>query len=53
MKRTLLSLLFLLAASLVTLASTPFAQDAEQMPRPPLKGYYTHGKLRSVTAEIS
>ena len=51
MKRTVLSLLFFLAASLVSLASVPLAQDTAQMPQPPLNGHYTYGKLRGVTTE--
>jgi hypothetical protein len=51
MKRTGLSLLFLLTAAMLTLASFALAQDASQIPRPPLNGYYTYGKLRGVTAD--
>ena len=51
MKRIVWSLLFLLAAGLVTLASPALAQDAAQIPQAPLHGYYTYGKLRGVTTE--
>jgi hypothetical protein len=51
MKRTVWSLLFLVAAGLVTLTSPALAQDAEQIPQAPLHGYYTYGKLRGVTTE--
>ncbi len=51
MKRIVWSLLFLLAAGLITLRSLALAQDAEQIPQAPLHGYYTYGKLRGVTTE--
>ncbi|MFZ0677475.1 hypothetical protein [Candidatus Binatus sp.] len=51
MKRTVLSLLVFLAAGLVTLASPALAQEAVQMPQPPLEGYYTYGKLRGVSTD--
>ena len=51
MKRTVLSLLVFLAAGLVTLASPALAQEAAQIPQPPLKGYYTYGKLRGVSTD--
>ncbi|HWX26846.1 MAG TPA: hypothetical protein VNZ53_05320 [Steroidobacteraceae bacterium] len=51
MKRTLLSLLFFVAAGLLTLASPAFTQDAGQKPQFPLNGYYTYGKLHGVTTE--
>ena len=49
MKRTVCSLLFLLAAGLITLRSLALAQDAEQPGQ--LHGYYTYGQLRGVTTE--
>jgi len=51
MKRNLWSLLFCVAAGLVTLASPALAQDAGQIPQAPLHGYYTYGKLRGATTE--
>ena len=50
MKRTLLSLLFFLAAGLGTLTSTALAQDAIPLNQP-LHGYYTYGQLQGVTTE--
>jgi hypothetical protein len=53
MKRTLLSLLFFLAAGLVLPVSVApaRAQDGTQLPQPPLNGYYTYGQGNGVTAE--
>jgi len=53
MKRTVWSLFFLLAAGLAALASRAGAQNASQLPQPPLNGYYTYGKLRGVTHEAA
>jgi hypothetical protein len=50
MKRTVLSLLFFLAAGLVTLASPVLAQEAVPVTQP-LRGYYTYGRLKGVTTE--
>lgn len=50
MKRTVLSLLFLLAAGLVTLASTALAQDAIPLNQP-LHEYYAYGRLSGATNE--
>ena len=50
MKRTLLSLLFFLAAGLGTLTSTAFAQDGIPLNQP-LHGYYTYGQLQGATTE--
>ena len=50
MKRTLLSLLFFLAAGLGTLTSTALAQDGIPLNQP-LHGYYTYGQLQGVTTE--
>ena len=50
MKRTVLSLLFLLATGLVTLTSIALAQDGIPLNQP-LHGYYTYGSLSGVTAE--
>jgi hypothetical protein len=50
MKRSVLSLLFFLAAGLVTLASTALAQDGVPLNQP-LHGYYTYGQLQGVTAD--
>ena len=49
MKRIVWSLLFLLAAGLITLRSLALAQDAEQPGQ--LHGYYIYGQLRGVTTE--
>ena len=49
MKRIVWSLLFLLAAGLITLRSLALAQDAEQPGQ--LHGYYTYGQLSGVTTE--
>jgi hypothetical protein len=51
MKRIVWTLLFLVAAVLITLRSLALAQDSGQIPQAPLHGYYTYGKLRGVTAE--
>ena len=51
MKRAVLSLLFLLAAGMVTPGSPAVAQDAPQVIQGPLRGYYTYGQLHSVTTE--
>jgi hypothetical protein len=51
MKRTVLSLLFFLAAGMVTLASPALAQDAPHVIQGPLRGYYTYGQLHGVTTE--
>ena len=50
MKRTALSLLFTVAASLVAMIVPALAQDAIPLTEP-LQGYYTYGKLSGVTTE--
>jgi hypothetical protein len=50
MKRTVWSLLFFVAAVLATLASPAVAEDATPLTQP-LHGYYTYGKLSSITTE--
>src|SRR5208283_1994971 len=50
MKRALWSLLLLVALGLVTSAPAAFAQNALPVTQP-LQGYYTYGKLHSVTTE--
>ncbi len=50
MKRPAISLLFFLAAGLVTFASPALAEDPIPLSQP-LHGYYTYGKLSGVTAE--
>ena len=50
MKRPAISLLFFLAAGLVTLASPALAEDPIPLSQP-LGAYYTYGKLSGVTAE--
>jgi hypothetical protein len=50
MKRPAISLLFFLAAGLVTFASPALAEDPIPLTQP-LHGYYTYGKLSGVTAE--
>jgi hypothetical protein len=50
MKRPAISLLFFLAAGLVTLATPVAAQNAVHITEP-LHGYYTYGQLRGVTTE--
>jgi hypothetical protein len=50
MKRIVWTLLFLVAAVLITLRSLALAQDATPLTQP-LHGYYTYGKLSSVTTE--
>jgi hypothetical protein len=51
MKRTVWSLFLLVAAGLAALAVRAAAQEAAAMPQAPLHGYYTYGKLRSVTTD--
>jgi hypothetical protein len=50
MKRAMWSLLFLMAAALVTSVTSAFAQDATPITQP-LQGYYTYGKLQGVATE--
>jgi hypothetical protein len=50
MKRTVISLLFFLAAGLVTLTSAALAQEATPLTQP-VHAYYTYGRLSDVTAE--
>jgi hypothetical protein len=50
MKRTALSLLVTLVASLVAMAAPALAQDAIPLTQP-LQAYYTHGTLQGVTTE--
>jgi hypothetical protein len=50
MKRPAISLLFFLAAGLVTIATPAVAQNAIPVTEP-LHGYYTYGQLRGVTTE--
>jgi hypothetical protein len=50
MKRSVISLLFFLAAGLVTLTSTALAQDGIPLNQP-LHGYYTYGQLQGATTE--
>jgi hypothetical protein len=50
MKRPAISLLFFLAAGLVSLATPAAAQNAIPITEP-LHGYYTYGQLRGVTTE--
>src|SRR5579863_283547 len=50
MKRPAISLLFFLAAGLVTFASPAFAEDPIPITQP-LHGYYTYGNQTGVTAE--
>ena len=52
MKRAVLSLLSVVAAGLVSLASPAFAQDAIPITQP-LRGYYTYGKHSGVSAEAA
>ena len=50
MKRILWTLLFLVAAGLITLRSLALAQDATT-PTQPLHAYYTYGQLKGLTTE--
>jgi len=50
MKRIVWSLLFLLAAVLITLRSLALAQNATPLTQP-LHGYYTYGQLKGVTTQ--
>ena len=50
MKRTVLSLFFFLAAGLVLLAATAFAEEPVPLTQP-LNGYFAYGKLSGATAE--
>jgi len=50
MKRTVLSLLFFLAAGMVPLAAIAFAEDPIPLDQP-LHGYYTYGQLQGATTE--
>jgi hypothetical protein len=52
MKRAVLSLLFVVTAALVSLASPAFAQDAIPITQP-LRGYYTYGKHSGVSAQAA
>jgi len=50
MKRLVWTLLFLVAAGLITLRSLALAQDAT-IPTQPLHAYYTYGQLKGLTTE--